>query len=254
LFAWARRDDVWTIPLLVVAAAVKYVAIALLPLAAVALWRRETPPEPGGAPASFRRSDGRRERLRLVAASALLSVAALIVAFAPFYDLGAARASVAAQSDIALTSPAAIAITALVERNPPETAQFWVRAASLSLLAIGLAVALVAVWRRPSAFPRAAFETMFLLLLVATWNFRPWYLIWLVALAACLPLGWPAARAIAWSAGGLAGYALFIWGWEWTKWPWPTVQLVGVLLMTGPAVALTLAEGVELLAGPGQRT
>jgi hypothetical protein len=243
LLAWARRDDVWTIPLLVVAAAVKYVALALLPLAAVALWRCE----PGGAPASFGGSTAMRARLRLLLASALLSISALIVAFAPFYDLSAARASVEAQGDIALTSPAAIAITALAARGAPPSAQFWVRAASLGLFGVGLIVALAAVWRRPAAFPCAAFETMFLLLLVATWNFRPWYVIWLVALAACLPLGWPAARAIVWSAGGLAGYALFIWGWEWTKWPWPTVQLVGVLLMTGPVVIVTMVEGARLL-------
>jgi hypothetical protein len=245
LLAWARRDDVWTIPLLVVAGAVKYVALALLPLAAVALWRGDAPAEAGG----FGRADALRARLRLLLASALLSIAALIVAFAPFYDLGAARASVEAQGDIALTSPAAIAIGMLNERLPPPATGLWVRAASLGLFGIGLAIALVAVWRRPAAFVRAAFETMFLLLLVATWNFRPWYLIWLVALAACLPLGWPATRAIVWSAGGLAGYALFIWGWDWTKWQWPTVQIAGVFLMTGPAVALTLAEGAALAVG-----
>ncbi|HET7095275.1 MAG TPA: hypothetical protein VFI22_17430, partial [Thermomicrobiales bacterium] len=246
LLAWARRDDAWVMPLLVVAAAVKYVALALLPLAVVALGRRE--PAPGGAFPPLGGTAALQARLRLMAASALLSVAVSIVAFAPFYDLGAARASVEAQGDIALTSPAAIAIGMLNEHIAPETAGLWTRAASLGLFGVGLAVAFVAVWRRPAAFPRAAFETMFLLLLVATWNFRPWYLVWLVALAACLPLGWPAARAIVWSAGGLAGYALFIWGWDWTGWAWPTVQIVGVLLMTGPAFAVTLAEGAGLLA------
>jgi len=249
LLAWARRRDVWVIPLLVVAAAIKYVALALLPLAAVALWRRAPAAAGDDGALPFGRSAAWRARLRLALASALLSAAVLVVAFAPFYDIGAARASVEAQGDIALTSPAAVAIGMLYERVAPETARLWVRAASLGLFGVGLAVALVVVWRRPAAFPRAAFETMFLLLLAATWNFRPWYLIWLVALAACLPVGWPTARAIVWSAGGLAGYALFIWGWEWTKWPWPTVQLVGVLLMTGPVVLVTLGEGARLLVG-----
>ena len=101
---------------------------------------------------------------------------------------------------------------------------------------------LARLWRRPEALPRVAFEVTFLLLLVATWNFRAWYVVWLVGLAAVLPARWPAIRAGAWSAGGLAGYALFIWLWKWNGWAWPTAETLGVLAMVGPAVAATAAE------------
>jgi hypothetical protein len=95
--------------------------------------------------------------------------------------------------------------------------------------------------------PRAAFEAIYLFLLVATWNFRAWYLVWPVALAALLPWGWPAWRMVAWTAGALAGYGLFIWGWEWWGAEFYTVQNAGVLLMTGPTVLVTAAEVVSRL-------
>src|SRR5262249_35175896 len=38
LYAWASRHDRWVIPLLVVAALIKYVSLPLIPLAAIALW------------------------------------------------------------------------------------------------------------------------------------------------------------------------------------------------------------------------
>jgi hypothetical protein len=47
---------------------------------------------------------------------------------------------------------------------------------------------------------------------------------------------------IAWTAGGLAGYALFIWVWAWWGADFYTVQNVAVPLITGPCLVLTLIE------------
>ncbi len=227
LLAWARRRDRLVIPLLVVAALIKYVTLLAIPLAAVALWRRA-----GNGAA----------RARLAAWSAGLSLLAPGVAFFPFYDPGAALASVAAQGDIFLTSPAAMAVGLLRDDYSAEAVRAWARGIGQALMLAILAWWGTELWRRPGRLPRATFEVLFAFLLVATWNFRAWYVIWPVALAAVLPWGWPARRAIAWSAGGLAGYALFIWGWNWWDTEFYAVQNVGVPLMTGPALVLTLAE------------
>ncbi len=225
LLAWARRRDGWVIPLLIVATLIKYVTMLLLPLAAIALWRR---------------TDTWAERGRVALASVGFSLLAIAVAFFPFYDLGAVLESIAAQGDIFLTSPAAMAIGLLRTDYPVIEIKQWARAIGYSLLLAVLVWQMLVLWRRPERLPRAAFETLFVFLLVATWNFRVWYLIWPVALAALIPWGWPAWRTIAWTAGGLAGYALFIWGWEWWGADFYAVQNVAVPLMTGPALLLTL--------------
>jgi len=224
---WERRRDSRVFPWLVVAGLIKYVAAVLLPLAAVALWRRAAEPA---------------ARRRLVGRSAGLSLAAAAAALFPFYDVGAIRSSLAAQAGIFATSPAAIAVGLLRDRMPEAAAERAVSAVGLAVFAAGLAWWAAVVWAEPGRLPRAAFEALFLFLLVAAWNWRPWYLIWLAALAALLPWGWPAWRTIAWGAGGLAGYALFIWGWHWWPVEFQTIQRVAVPLMTGPALALTLVE------------
>jgi hypothetical protein len=71
-------------------------------------------------------------------------------------------------------------------------------------------------------------------LFVASWQFRSWYLIWLVALAAVLIERWPARRTIAWTAGAMAVYALFIWVWHWWRTDFVVVQRIAVAVMFLP--------------------
>jgi hypothetical protein len=82
----------------------------------------------------------------------------------------------------------------------------------------------------------------FLFLLVATWNFRPWYLIWLVALLALLPVGWPFWRTLVWTAGALLAYAHFIWVAHWWEADFNARRNVGVLIEFGPVIALSLVQ------------
>jgi hypothetical protein len=230
LLAWTTGRDRYVLPLLVVAVCIKYVAVLALPVAAVAIWRRQ----PNG-----------RVRLRVFGVSAALSAAIVIVSCAPFFDVAAIWSSITQQGSIFLTSPAAVALTVLRDRLPEGAARPLVTTVGSALMAIALVIALVHVWRRPDRFPRGLYETMFVFLLIATWNFRVWYLIWLVALAATMAIGWPAWRAIAWTAGGLAGYVLFIWIWHWWPAEFPVIQAIGVAILTGPAVIVTLAELVQ---------
>lgn len=232
LGCWVHRRDRWVIPWLIVATLIKYTPLLLLPLAVVALGRRA-----GGWP----------ERWRLALWSGGLSLLAILIAFYPFYDLGAVRESIRAQGTIFLTSPAAVAIGLLRDSYDVDEIKQWARTIGQGILLLGLVVLIVRLWRKPDRLPRAMFEVIFLFLLVATWNFRAWYLVWPVALAALLPLGWPAWRMVAWSIGGLTSYGLFIWGWEWWKTDFYTIQNPGVLLMTGSAVLVTIVEIVREL-------
>ncbi|MDQ3413078.1 MAG: hypothetical protein M3509_13280 [Chloroflexota bacterium] len=231
MLAWTTGRDRLVIPLLVVAVFLKYVAVLALPLAIVALWRRQ----PSG-----------RQRAGWIVTSALLSLLVAGIALAPFYDPRATWSSLTAQGGIFLTSPAAVALSYLRDSLGGASATTLVTTVGTSLMAVFLLVQLALLWYRPDRFPRALFETMFVFLLIAAWNFRVWYLIWLVAPAALLPIGWPAWRTIAWTAGGLAGYVLFIWVWHWWDADFPTVQAIGVLILTGPAIVVTIIELVQL--------
>ncbi len=230
--AWARRRDALVVPLLVVASLIKYVPIILVPLAALAVWRR---------------AENEAARQRLIAWSISLSIVAVAVGFFPFYDLEAVRHSFARQGSLFLTSPAAMAIGLLRDHYATADIKRWAKTIGYSLLLAALVRQATAVWARPARLPRAAFETIFVFLLVATWNFRSWYLVWPVALAALLPWGWPAWRMVAWSAGGLAIYGLFIWVWDWWDTGFYTVQNVGVPLIFGATLLLTAAEVIANL-------
>ncbi len=238
--AWATGRDVLVIPLLVVAVAIKYTPVVLIPLAAIAAWRRA-----GGGPARF----------RLVAGSALLSAVVSGIALAPFYDPGALRTSLAHQGDIVLTSPVAAAAIELQGRVPRGVTEAWGKRLGAGVLLATLAGGAGAVWRRPARLPRAAYETLAILLLTATWSFRGWYLIWLVGLAALLPPGWPALRAGAWAAGAMAAYGFFIWVWGWRGLTFDQAQTRGVVLMFAPVVLATLAEvGGRIVAAVSSRS
>jgi hypothetical protein len=164
----------------------------------------------------------------------------------PFYDVAAIRRSIEHQSGIVALSPAAVAIDLLRPRYTYGEIVQWAKRIGTAFLALTLVWQLVAVGLRPARLPRAAFEVIFVLLVVS-WQFRAWYVIWVVALAAALPLGWPALRSVAWSLGALASYGLFIWGWEWWKVDFPTVLRAGLPIILGPPLILSAAELVARL-------
>ncbi|MCC6314965.1 MAG: DUF2029 domain-containing protein [Thermomicrobiales bacterium] len=236
MLAWARRRDAAAIGWLSAATAIKYVALPLGPPALAALWRR------GGS-----------NRIRALVVAVACAVLVGIVSLAPFFDLPGVIASARAQSDIALTSPAAIAIAWLEGPLGLDAARSAMRATSAVLLGIGVIVGTAAAWRAPDRFPRIAFETMSLLLVVAVWNFRPWYLIWPLALAAVLPPGWPLRRAIAWTAGGAAFYGVTIWVWTWSDATWAVIQPMATLVVFAPMLLVSLIAVIAEARGAARR-
>ncbi|MBK9712624.1 MAG: hypothetical protein IPO81_15135 [Kouleothrix sp.] len=233
LWAWIGRRDKLVIPLLVIAALIKYVTLPLIPLALIALWRRA---EHGA-------------RWRTLGWSAALSVAAVAVALYPFYDLGAVWGSLAGQSAIIYTSPASAAIALLHARLPDTAIRQWAALLGGGAVLVVWAYQAGALSRRHERLPRACFEVVYVFLLAAVWNLRPWYLIWPVTLAALLPWGGPARRMIAWTIGGAASYAFLIWVEAWWQPGYDLAQIVGVALMVGP----TLLAGAAELAGRARR-
>ena len=225
LLAWVRRRDVLAPAWLVVGGGLKYVTLPLLPLAIVALWRRGGP-----------------DRARTLALGLTLAAAVGLLSLAPFFDPAATLRSALAQGSIALTSPAWLAIAALRQVVPADIARGLVRVLTTAIFLGGLAFLGRVVWRRPERFPRASFELLALLLATATWNFRPWYLIWPLALAATLASPWPLRRMIAWSAGALAGYAVLIWAVPLAGIDRQSANVAAVLVMFGPVAVATLLE------------
>jgi hypothetical protein len=227
LWAWAARRGGLVVPALLLAALIKYVTLPLIPLAAVALWRQAA---------------GTRARLRVAAQTLALSLLALLGALFPFYDFAALWSSLSSQNRQVYTSPTSFALALLRERSAFDTILGWSLRLGLVLLALTLLWQLWRVWRRPERLPRACFEVLFVLVLAALASSRAWYLIWLVGLAAVLPWGWPAWRAIAWTIGHAASYALLIWVNAWWDLGFDPLQLVVVPLLLGGPLLLTLAE------------
>jgi len=232
IWCWRRGHDRWVIPLIVTSVLIKYVTALLLPFALVVLWQRY-------------RHRPAAQRWRLLVWSLGLSLAITYLALFPFFDLAALRESAVQQSGIFLASlgAAVFHIANLFSLSFP--AERWVQGVGSTILATTAVILLVRLARGRVGFERALFEAMFALLLVATWNFRPWYIIWLVALAALLPIGWPLFRTVTWAAGALLAYAHYIWVRE--VWPWDRTVffLIAIAIAFVPVLAVTLTEAVS---------
>ena len=230
-----RRRFPMVVPLIVAAALIKYVALLLIPFAVIAIWRLDP-----------RWS----ARLRNALWSLIGSAIAIGYSLAPFFDIDAIRASVKTQGDIVLTSPASLAVGKLINRYPNETIVHWAHIVGLSIFGAGCLIIAIFTFFRPERVIRSFFEVLFLYLITAAWTVRPWYGIWLVALAAVLPAGWPTARALVWSLTMLSSYAMFIWGWYWWKVSYFRVQNMAVSIMFIPPILVAL---VELIAWAWRR-
>lgn len=223
--AWRYQRLAWVIPILVAAVLLKYVALILLPLAAIAVGRQA-------------RANGSLRRTTVQ--TVILSTLVVIGGLAPFYDIGAIRESISTQGRIYATSPASLAIKDLAQITTEPTAVRLVQAIGLlALCAVGL-LWLWRVGRHPQRLPDAMFAVVFVFLLLATLNFRSWYLIWLVALAGLATSRWAAARVMAWTAGAMAAYPVLIWIWGWEGYTFQRVEQIVVLLMFGPPVVVSL--------------
>jgi alpha-1,6-mannosyltransferase len=161
LLAAARRAYLWLLPLLVLSALVKYTTALAIPVALVWLLRR---PDVSG---------------RTIALGAGIAVLCAVVAFAP---LAAGTETVAALRRPGMTfilSPGTLVHGWLAGRLTEAEAANVVRAAT-GLLFLGTYIWVVA---RSGGDARdlaaRCFDVLVLYLLLASWWFFPWYVLWL---------------------------------------------------------------------------
>ena len=239
LWAWARRHDNLVVPLLLGSILIKYVTLILLPLAAVAVWRRN--------PSWNNRIEG----VLWATASLFLWLG---LSLYPFYDVEALRES-AREQGARISFSLAWFVMATWNRLGfgPIDADAVIDLA-YAVAAVGIGVCTILVWLRPGRFARASFEVMFLFMLVASTNQRAWYVIWLVPLAAILIPDKPWRRTLVWSVCSLAGHACSIWlwyVWDWDNWDryWYTLIVVAVVFL--PVLAVTAWDATAPLRSGG---
>lgn len=200
LWCWHRGYLGWVVPLIVVSALIKIVTLMILPVAVAAIVS----------------AVGFNRRLLQVAwQSALLSLAAAWVAFAPFYDIQGVVDAVQSQRGIWVTSPALLLDRISKSQGWGLDVRSWYEEFSMVLIIVITMVGTVVAWKRPGLLPRIGFEQFFWFLLLATTNLRPWYGLWLIAVVAILPLGFTWLRAGAWIVAAQFSYALGAWVRHW---------------------------------------
>lgn len=234
LWCWVTGHEGGVVPLLGAAALLKVVAVMLIPAAIVAI---------------IVRTGWNRRLLAIAGQTAALSVAALWIAFAPFYDIGGTIDAIQSQRGVWVTSPALLVATIKDELGyDVDFGTFYDRFSTgvIVLLTVGGAIV---TWRRPEALARVGYEQLFWFLLLATSNLRPWYLIWLVALAAVLPLGMPMVRAGAWTIGALGAYFYTSWIQNWTDSTFLERQSIIMAISLLPVLLVMLWNGVRALRG-----
>lgn len=230
LWCWQRRFDQWVVPLLLASVLIKYVTIILLPIAVIALWRR---------------NPDWHVRISAALWGAAWTLLLFAVALFPFYDLASIRTSAEAQGAKVSMSLAWAAQATAKEWGWPVPDNEVVRQVAYLTMVVYIAGWMVALWRHPEWLPRAMFEVTFAFMLVASTNQRHWYVLWIVPLGAALIPGTPWRRTLLWSVTAMFGHGCTIWLWyaydiSLRGYYWYAMLIVGIVF--GPVVVLSLWE------------
>ena len=236
IHAIQRRWWLAVFPLLALAVAVKHVFILLAPL--VALWMFRQPAMPPG---------------RVVLSGALGALVGLQF-YAPFMAGGDAFSSLSAEGDRVISSTGSVISGSLerLARLPPPEARAAMR---YLVLPVFLAGYLMVLWRllwpaRVEQLTRLCFWTLFLFLVVAKWWFWPWYLLWLVPLAAVMPRSRPSLVAGVFSFSAMLSYVPVFWP---VSDDWLTQQITAAgTALVAPVLVAALAYGWPALAARGR--
>ncbi len=192
VLAGGARPALAGIPL-AVAALLKFVPLVLVPLLAVEVWRRRAW---GGL-------------LPAVALSAVIALAA----YAPFWAGEATFSGLRLQAGQFTTSVAKLLHLTLEERAGSEAAGQVARAVTLSLFlgaTVGIGRAMV---RRGWPLTLAATLLLAAYLALVAWWFQPWYLLWLLPLAALTQVALVRRLVVLWSCTAGLTYGVFVYVW-----------------------------------------
>jgi alpha-1,6-mannosyltransferase len=189
-----RRDWTLAFPALAAAVLVKYLTGLLGPLLLLWAWRSTR-----GQP---------RERRRIVAGLGL-AVWLMVACFAIFWTGAGTVGALAGAAGEALNSPGWLLRAALERLGLPETVAHLVVAAPLATaFLVVYALLLRRAWAAGSGFPaflRYGLIALTVYLWTLSWWFWPWYVTWVLPVAALLA-GRPVAFALLWSVAALAAY------------------------------------------------
>jgi hypothetical protein len=170
-----RKRYTLTIVALLIGALFKYIPVLFIP-AALAIALRDL----GTA----------RSRWRYLGVTAIIAIALVVFAYAPFWN-GFETLSITRRTTLYTTSLPAVAFNLLQSGLNKEDAA---RTVSLTALTITALAALIVTWRAwrdrsDLSFTRSMFSlTAFYLLVTVPW-FHAWYAVWIIGLAALLPIG-----------------------------------------------------------------
>jgi hypothetical protein len=194
-------------------------------------------------------------RSALPALAAGLAGAAMlaVIVYAPFWAGAQNFAALQARQGEIFLSPLSALIGTWGEEVPNTPAIAHVK----NLLTLAFAglylVALLRVRRDPATMIRACVEIIFLLLILLTWWFWPWYVVWGVALAALLPASAHARLFVLFSTTAMLIYVSS--AWRLTIWnfdsSFPLAVGTGLLVFTTPviyAIVQVFSNGARLPA------
>jgi hypothetical protein len=231
---WAVVSGRWQLafPFLALAVSVKFMMLLLGPLLLVWLLLRRP-----------------RVPLGQLVASMAVAGGILLLIYAPFLLASPTFANTTALEKRFISSPASLAIAFIMQYTSLDRAENLGRALALTVYGVGY---LAVLWRCRGTFDRlvhAAFWATFLTLALPTWWFWPWYLVWLLPIAALTAGRKPASVALIFGSSALLVYAVYYWRNVLLNGPnWYANQFVIVGAVWGPVLLYLLgSSGLHLL-------
>lgn len=197
LYAVARRWWVAVFPLLALSVASKYVLVLLGPVLLIWMLRRRDVPH------------------RQVALSLLLGGVVGAAVYAPFFAGADMLAAFQRQSSFNTSSPGSLLHAVLMARFGLDEAEA-LRTVKLIVVPLYLTAYMLLLARIPAdpglvTLIRTCFWAVFLLLVIATWWFWPWYLVFLVPFGALLPGSRPARVGTLFALAAMLMYIPYFW-------------------------------------------
>jgi hypothetical protein len=158
---------------------------------------------------------GTRRRLLFAVSAVLGSAAVIILSYAPFWAPGIDVLTLERRKEMFTASPASVLRLQLAETIGEAAAQDQARQAATIVFAI-IAVALFVFRGRGSrGLLSTAYGLNFAYVCIAAIWFQPWYIVWLVALAAIVPSSGIWLVTIVFTASVQWNYIVFDYLWIW---------------------------------------
>ena len=228
LWAWESGRTRWVLPLIVTSILIKYVAIVIAPVVLVACLRRETTA---------------RGRVQLLGIALIWTSLLALISLYPFFDVGALWLSIQDQGARFSGSIGYLIVRGGRRLGGGEQLTDVVQELGFVLATGAMVIGAIACWVDPRRLPHATLAIMTVFLLFGTMTFRPWYVIWIVALAAFTVSRGACVRSVVWSLTALLGYGHYVWVrriWPVEQLDWLWFEVAGVLITLGPIVVLSL--------------